>query len=160
MPCRQSGETFQPPHANVLSGVSQRSCINNLLSKCNFLESRTIWARLAGLHQGTHNAASVFFQERWKLASNALLFACISLGDPLLTLAVLHGHELGTAVCFGWDVLGDLEGMGKDERILRVACSVYAYHGEGGNFHCRYNGLHPGSSAVRCLVNLLLPFFF
>lgn len=35
----------------------------------------------------------------------------------MLTLAALHGHELGTAVCFGWDVLGNLEGMEKEEDL-------------------------------------------
>lgn len=57
------------------------------------------------------------FQELWKLDLNALLFACISLDDPVLTLAALHGHELGTAVCFVWDVLGNLEGMEKEEDL-------------------------------------------
>jgi len=41
-----------------------------------------------------------FFQEYWKLDLNALLFACISLGDPVKELAVLLVRELGTAVCF------------------------------------------------------------
>lgn len=52
--------------------------------------------------------------------------------------------------------------MEKEERILRVACSVYPYLGERGNFHGRYNDFHPGSSTIQCLVNIFFPclFFF
>lgn len=97
----------------MLSSISQRRHVSDLLSKCDFLESRAIGARLAGLHRAKHNVASVFFQELWKLALNALLFACIAPGDPVLTLAWLRGWELGAAVCFGWDTAGKLRGRGK-----------------------------------------------
>lgn len=97
LPAKQSGEVFWCLHAKW---SQSKRCINNLTSKCNFLENRGVWTRLAGLHYTAHNAASVYFQECWKLDLNALLFAYTSLGGPMQTLAELHGHEIGTAVYF------------------------------------------------------------
>lgn len=66
---------------------------------------------------GNTQCSQCIFEEHWKLDLNALLFACISLDDRVLALAALHVRELGTAVCLGWDVLGNLESMEKEEDL-------------------------------------------
>lgn len=65
--------------------------------------------------------------------------------------AALHGHELGTAVCF------EKSRRHEEGSVLRVVCSVYLYHRNSGYCCNRQNELH---LALHNMMACLLLFFF
>lgn len=78
------------------------------------LGKQSNWDKSGWAPQATQNPATVCFHELWKLVCSALQFACISFGDPVLTLSPLCRWELSTAVCFKWDTAGNLGVRGRE----------------------------------------------